>query len=188
MLLEEAPHSRFTIDEFKSLPLEGRRWELVDGVVQKMEIHGARESSVTGSLLYLLGSHVREKKDGIVLGPGCGFQLWPDQETVRVTDVSFTSSERLDPERFRDDFPRTAPDLMVEIFSPFEHFMTVMKRILMFLEAGTEEAWLVDQQGKSVTIFRGDRLPEILHEHDLVGKSGIIPGFQMLVSAVIAED
>ncbi len=44
-----APEGTFTIEEFKRLPLEGRRWELLDGKVVQMEPHNLETSLLTGT-------------------------------------------------------------------------------------------------------------------------------------------
>lgn len=95
MGLSTAPEGTFTIEEFQQLPLEGRRWELLDGAVVQMEMHCARTSLLTGRLLFLIHQHVKEHGLGKTLGPGCGFRLWPGRETVRVTDVSVTHHDRI---------------------------------------------------------------------------------------------
>lgn len=183
-----APEGTFTIEEFKQLPLEGRRWELLDGSVVRMEDHGFRTSLLTGSLLSKIDQHVDETGLGMTLGPGCGFQLWPDSETVRVTDISFTSNERLPPKHLWNDFPRQAPDLIVEIFSPHERFITAMDRIVMFLQAGTCEAWFVDPQGKRVTIYRPDDAPELLYERDTLDGRSVLPGFSIQAANLFSEN
>jgi Uma2 family endonuclease len=177
-----APEGNFSVDEFKRLPLEGRRWELLDGVVVRMEDHGARTSIFTGSLLANLHGHVEKRQSGVILGPGCGFQLWPESETVRVTDISFTKMDRLPPRRLWNDYPRVAPDLIVEIFSPFERVNTVMDRITMFLQAGTREAWFIDSGKHTVSIFPSDKAPILLGESDTLAGRDVLPDFTIRVA------
>ena len=183
-----APEGTFTIEAFKHLPLEGRRWELLDSTVVRMEDHGLRTSALTASLLAKTGRQVKEDEIGMILGPGCGFQLWPRHETVRVTDISFTSTARLPPKRFWNDYPRQAPDLIVEIFSPFERFITAMDHIVMFLQAGTREAWFVDPQRETVMIFRPDDAPELLRKRDTLDGGDLLPGFSIPVAEIFTEE
>jgi Uma2 family endonuclease len=182
MSLCTAPEGIFTIEEFKRLPLEGRRWELLDGKVVRMEDHGLATSALTASLLGELWHYVKVNNSGLILGPGCGFQLWAGSETVRVTDISFTSREKLPPRRLWNDFPRNAPDLIVENFSPFERFITAMDRIVMFLQAGTREAWFVDAIKRMVTIYRPDEAPEILTERETFASNDVLPGLSIQVA------
>jgi Uma2 family endonuclease len=175
------------VDEFKRLTIEGRRWELLGGVVVRMVVNGARTSIFTGSLLANLHGHVEKRNSGVILGPGCGFQLWPGSETVRVTDISFTRADRLPPRHLWNDYPRVAPDLIVEIFSPFEQFNTVMDRIKVFLQAGTREAWLIDPSKRTVNIFRSNEAPALLTESDTLAGGDVLPGFTIRVADLSAH-
>jgi hypothetical protein len=64
------------------LPLEGRRWELLDGAVVRMEMHCARTSVFIGGLLFLIHQHT----DGYVSPGGAwliGFVV-PENKTVML--------------------------------------------------------------------------------------------------------
>src|SRR5215207_1394496 len=108
-----------------------------------MEMQCARFSVFTGHLLFLIHQHVEKHGLGKTLGPGCGFRLWPGHETVRVTDISVTYHDRVPDEREWDDFPRIAPDLTVEVFSPYVRPATVIGWMAMFLQVGTRLIWFV---------------------------------------------
>jgi Uma2 family endonuclease len=188
MALLTAPEGTFTVAEFLRLPLEGRRWELLNGTVVQMEPHAMTTSILTSDILYALDRHVRERDLGVILGPGLGFRLWPEQETVRVTDASFTPRNRI--AEFRaagNDFPWTAPDLIVEVFSPFERLGSVLKRIVMFLQAGTKMAWLIDEATRTTTVFRSDAPPKVLHEADILLGSDVLQDFAIPVAALFAD-
>jgi hypothetical protein len=68
-----APEGTFTIEEFQRLPLEGRRWELLDGAVVQMEPHGMDTSALTASITFAIGRHVRESNLGVVYGEGTSY-------------------------------------------------------------------------------------------------------------------
>jgi Uma2 family endonuclease len=150
--------------------------------------HRLAISALRASLLGEMWQHVKADNSGQILGPGCGFQRWPGSETVRVTDVSFTGNERLPPKRFWNDFPRNAPDLIVENLSPFEWFITAIDRIVMFLQAGTREAWFVDAAKRTVTIYCPDEAPEVLHARNTHDGKVVLPSFNILVADIFAED
>ena len=188
MGLWTAPEGTFTIEEFQRLPLEGRRWELLDGVVVQMEMHGAKTSLLTGSLLVLIHQHVKDRGLGKTLDPGCGFRLWPGHETVRVTDISVTHHDRIPDERAWNDYPRIAPNLTVEVFSPFERPATAIGRIAMFLQAGTRLTWFIDPKSKTVMLFHADIAPIVLKEGDTLDGEDVLPGFSIPVAEIFAED
>jgi len=183
-----APEGTFTIEEFQRLPLEGRRWELLDGAVIQMEMHGARTSLLTGRLLVLIHQHVKEQGFGKTLGPGCGFRLWPDHETVRVTDISVTYHDRIPDKDAWDDYPRVAPDLTVEVFSPFERLATAIGRIAMFLQAGTRLIWFVAPETRTVMLFHPDIAPIMLEAGDTLEGGDVLPGFSVPVTEIFAEN
>jgi Uma2 family endonuclease len=188
VVLWTAPEGTYTIEEFQGLPLEGRRWELLDGAVVQMEMHSARTSLLTGRLLFLIHQHVEEHGLGMTFGPGCGFRLWPGHETVRVTDISVTHHDRIPDKREWDDYPRTAPDLTVEVFSPYERPVTAVGRMAMFLEAGTRLIWFVDPENKTVMLFHPDIAPTMLGEGDTLEGADVLPGFNVQVAEIFAED
>ncbi len=187
MTLWTAPEGTFTIEEFKRLPLEGRRWELLDGKVVQMEPHYFATSLVTGHVLGFVWKHVEVYDLGWVLGPGCGFRLWPGRETVRVTDVSFTRHDRIPDRSERDDFPRNAPDLAVEVLSPAELRASVLDRIAMFLAAGTLRVWLVDPESRLVTVFHTDQGPAVLLVGDTLHGDNVLLGFSISVQEIFID-
>jgi Uma2 family endonuclease len=183
-----APEGTFTIEEFQRLPLEGRRWELLDGVVVQMVPHGMDTSALTASITFAIGRHVRKFNLGVVHGAGCGFRSWPGKETVRVTDASFTRYDRLPTDRSPHDFPHWAPDLTVEVFSPFERMATVIGRVAMFLQAGTRQVWLVNPNSQIVTIFYPEAPLTSLGADDTLDGGDVLPGFSISVAEIFAEN
>ena len=187
MTLWTAPECSFTIEEFKRLPLEGRRWELLDGRVVQMEPHYFAANLVTGHMLGLVWSHVEAYELGWVLGPGCGFRLWPGRETVRVTDVSFTRHDRVPDRKEWGDFPRNAPDLTIEVLSSAELTAPALDRIAMFLAAGTLRVWFVDPETRAVTVFHPDRGPEMLSVGDTLRGDEVLLGFSVPVEEIFSD-
>ena len=179
-----APEGTFTIEEFKRLPLEGRRWELLDGKVVQMEPHGFESSVVTATLLALIGTHVRKSNLGVVLDPGCGYRCWPSDETVRVTDGSFTRHETIPADRDRRDSPHWAPDLIVEVFSPFERAATMLDRVSMFLQAGTQLVWMVDVEKQFITAVSPQAVLWTVRVGDTLDGGDILRGFSVPVAEI----
>jgi len=168
------------------LPLEGRRWELLDGNVVQMEPHGLDASALTASIMVASSRYVREHDLGVVLGAGCEFRSWPGHETVRVTDMSFTRHDRLPAERDRRDYPRWAPDLIVEVLSPFERTVTALDRITMFLRAGTTLVWLANPESRTLMIIQPDVAPMMLKERDTLDGGDVLPEFSVPVAEMFA--
>jgi Uma2 family endonuclease len=153
-----------------------------------MEPHAMETSALTASITFAIGRHVRESDLGVIHGAGCGFRSWPGHETVRVTDMSFTRHDRLPADRNPHDFPRWAPDLTVEVFSPFERMATVIGRAAMFLQAGTRQVWLVYPISQTATIFYPDAPLTNLGADDTLDGGDMLPGFRVPVAEIFAED
>ena len=87
--------NHMTADELASLPDDGNRRELVDGVLHMMSPAGGRHGRIAGRLFLRIGNHVEQGKLGEVFAAETGYLLSQDPDTVRAPDVSFVSSERL---------------------------------------------------------------------------------------------
>ncbi|MDF3040287.1 MAG: hypothetical protein K0Q71_2993, partial [Thermomicrobiales bacterium] len=85
--------ARLTIEEFETLPLEGR-WELIDGELVEMSPAADESSSISATIIYLLAAFVRPRGLGRLYGADGGFVLFPERPTVRVPDVAFVLAER----------------------------------------------------------------------------------------------
>ena len=184
MTLWTAPEGTFTIEEFRRLPLEGRRWELLDGKVVQVEPHALETSAITAVVLGAVVNYVRTSDLGLVLDPGCGYRCWPGHVTVRVTDGSFTRHETIPADRDRRDFPHWAPDLIVEVFSPFERAATMIERVAMFLQAGTQLVWIVDPAHQTVTVFTQRAALWTIGASEMLEGGDVLPGFSVPVAEI----
>jgi hypothetical protein len=99
------------------LPLEGRRWELLDGAVVRMEMHCARTSVFIGGLLFLIHQHT----DGYVSPGGAwliGF-IVPENKTVMLfhPDIAPIMPKQVDTLEGEDVLPGFSVPPVAEIFS-----------------------------------------------------------------------
>ncbi|HBI46125.1 MAG TPA: Uma2 family endonuclease, partial [Planctomycetales bacterium] len=94
---------------------EDKLYELVDGVLVE-KVMGAPESYVAAEIVRELGSFVKKRKLGVVLGADGTLRLMPG--LVRIPDVAYISFERL-PGRMMPTqaIPDLAPDVAVEVLS-----------------------------------------------------------------------
>lgn len=172
-----------TVEAFEALPLEGR-WELIDGEMVEMPGSGGRASGVAVTTAVLLGNHVRETRAGRIFGADAGFVLFPDRPIVRVPDVSFVRAERLPDLDKEPGFLRLAPDLVVEVITPFDRAVEIAAKVEMYREAGVALIWLVDPAVRTVTVIRPGDVPLTLGSGDTLSGSPVLPGFSVLVDAL----
>lgn len=87
-----------TADEFADFMLrpenEGRAFDLVRGKVVEMSRAGELHCLVCSNLAFLLGSYVRQRKQGSVLCNDPGVLLDRDPDTVRGPDVVFFAASK----------------------------------------------------------------------------------------------
>jgi len=111
------------------------RWsELVDGVVIEMSPpggeHGREQAKVTRVLF-------RAEDDGVgyVLGE-IGFVIRRNPDAVRAPDIAFVRKERVPSTGIPKAFWQGAPDLAVEVVSPYDRPGEIQTKIREWIEGG----------------------------------------------------
>ena len=84
-----------TADQLLGMPDDGKRYELVEGVLQMMSPAGGRHGTVAFDLAFSLGQHVKSKGLGSVFAAETGFLISTDPDTVRAPDVAFVRHQRM---------------------------------------------------------------------------------------------
>ena len=140
VIVREGPYTRAELD---ALPDDGRRHELLDGVLVMTPAPGIRHQGIVLTLASLLKSHapractVLIAATDVVLGPGT--VLEPDVVVARRADVT----ER--------DVP-TAPLLAVEVLSPSTGLFDLGRKLELLEQAGCPSYWTVDPAGPELTV------------------------------------
>jgi len=174
-----------TIEEFETLPLEGR-WELIDGEPVEMAPSADESSSIGATIIGLLWSHVRAGRLGRLYGADSGFVLFPNRPTVRVPDAAFVRAERAPHGQARRSFPRLAPDLVVEVLSPSDCTSEVVAKLEMYQEAGVLLIWLVDPEQMTITVIASGKSTKVLQSGDTLDGSDVLPGFSLPVAEIFS--
>jgi Uma2 family endonuclease len=145
-----------TVEEFAALPDDGKKYELVRGVLVERKGHempGAkpRHNLLATLIAYFLLRHVLEGNLGIVVTE-LGCVLAADAATVRFPDVAYLSKSRVaDPDL--DQYIPAAPDLAVEIVSPNDTATEVATKVQEYLQGGTQRVWVVYPELQTVYVL-----------------------------------
>ena len=176
---------QLTAAELASLPEDGNRRELVDGVLHMMSPAGGRHGRIAGRLFLRIGNHVEQRKLGEVFAAETGFLLSRDPDTVRAPDVSFVSYERLGAFADYAGYLPLAPELAAEVVSPSDESSKVEAKAKAWLQAGVRVVLVVDPQTKSIREYRSTSEIRV-YEQGTVDLRDILPEFELDVVELFA--
>jgi Uma2 family endonuclease len=119
-------------------------------------LHSRLQGKIAATLLLQLGGDVFT---GLAIQTSKG---------VRVPDVAW-GSEAYTALHLQDIWASAAPELCIEIISPSNTVQAMQEKILLFLETGATEVWLVEERGKiSYYDLRGE-ISSSQYKVDLTG-------------------
>lgn len=183
-----APKKTYTIADLWELSHStGKRYELVKGELRELTPTGWQHGVVTANMTRLLAEHVLQNRLGIVLGAETGCVLKADEPaTVRAADVAFVSWKRLSSAEVPKGYSSVVPDLVVEVLSPSDSFLSVMETVQDWLGAGARAVWVVDPSERRISIHKPDSAVQFLAEADTLEDEQVLPGSACKVSDVFA--
>ena len=170
-----------TIDEMYHMPRDGQKYELIGGEV-KVSPAGMNHELIGGELYFLLRLYLQKHKIGRLFTSSVGFLL-PNGDLVSP-DVSFVRTERLPDGKVPDTFGNMAPDLAVEIVSPFDRLTEVEDKAELYLSNGTLLVWVITPRTRRATVYRSGQQSRVLQPTDALDGEDVLPGFSCIVNAL----
>ncbi len=177
----EAQTKPITSEAFLAFTLlpenEGRRFELIDGeIVEKMptQLH-ALIANLLNAVFYMyfqrnpIGWAFSELR--INLSNDDLNDTIPDISVVLKAGREFSPNEAL----------TFMPDLAIEIKSPTDSLIKMLKKANYYLENGSKVVWLVDTQRQKVEVYTVDDT-EILDSNSTLDGGDLLPDFKLPVS------
>ena len=169
-----------TIDDFERLPAEiAENHELVDGELVDVSGNTPRHNRLRDRFVLLLAPLVRQKHLGEIIAE----QEYDFLGNAHGPDVSFFGAAKqalVDPNK---RVQRFVPDLAIEIASLSETYAGLIKKKDRYLQAGTQEVWLIAPDTPEVAVYPGNR---ILRGSDLLATK-LIPGFSISIDELFSE-
>ena len=175
----------WTYDDLLALPDDGRRWEIIEGVLYEMSgaswIH---QMLVAGLLRFWFG--IADSVGATVVGspvdvffPGAS-PVQPDILLLLPSNPATVSKRGLE----------GAPDLVVEILSPSTRGHDALTKRALYARAGVREYWLVDPDTRAIDVlaFDGENYHTAQHatDHD-VARSHLLPELSIPLAEVFAQ-
>jgi len=178
-----------TVDMLLTLPDDGYRYEVVEGVLVRMAGSGFDATTLALELAAELRNYVRPRRLGRLTGAD-GVYKFPGAETGLLPDVGFVEASKvaLIPDRTRP-IP-FAPDLAVEVASPDQKPDDMAAKARTYLDGGTRLVWIVWPEREGIDVWRAGRSvgpAAVLTVDDMLDGEAVIPGFVYPVADVFAD-
>jgi Uma2 family endonuclease len=175
----------YTADEFEQFAEadSDRLLELIDGeIYEKMPTE--EQGLVAGNIYSPMWNFVKPRKLGRV-GIEVRHRRPEDQRYSLLSDLSFTSAERLLPVVEKGSVPQM-PDLVVEIKSPDDTCKDLRVEADYYLANGSRLVWLVYPQRKAVEVCTRDSDGNVHRRTvtDVLDGGDVLPGFTLPLSEV----
>lgn len=176
-----------TVADLDACPDDGNRYELIEGELFVSRAPALPHQLVLQNLLLDFGNYLKANPLGtLVPGPGAVFSNYD----AVIPDIVFIRRDRW--EKVTSEQRVTgAPDLVVEILSPGteNHRRDLEVKRRLYAKYGVAEYWIVDNEARSVTIFRleNQRLEHTttLRDDDVL-TSPTLPGFELSVRNIFS--
>ncbi len=146
-----------TVDDLLTLPDDGWRYEVVEGVLVRMAGSGNVATIIAGLILTSLNVFVRPRRMGRVTGAD-GVYRFPGAETGLLPDVGFYSAALFPRVHDMDKPVPFAPELAVEVASPAQTAGDMAAKVARYLDGGTRLVWVVWPHAQTVDVWRGGDL------------------------------
>ena len=157
---EVVPHKGdMTVDDLLSLPDDGWRYEVIEGVLVRMAGSGAWATTIGRRLAARLGDYVDEHDLGLVTGADGVFKF-PGAESGVLPDVGYLTAAQADRIAQPNKPIPFTPDLAAEVVSPSQDAIGMAARARLYLRAGAKLVWVLWPERGEVDVWRpGDLRP-----------------------------
>ena len=169
---------KLTYEQFRQLPEDGKRYELIRGEVHVTPAPTTRHQWVVHNLDLSLGPHVERTRLGQVLTAPLDVRL--SEETALQPDLIFVSNAKAG--IILEVYIAGAPDLVVEVLSPSTPAHDRATKLPIYAKAGVPEVWLIDPQAKTVEVLKLEGrkyLVDSILAKDQALNSELFPGWEL---------
>lgn len=169
------PQGQWTYEDYCRLPEDGWIYEIIEGELLMSPAPLTRHQQVKLNLSALLWLHNQQHNVGEILDAPLDVIL-PGQTSSVQPDIIFVLRDRL--HIIEEKNVQGAPDLAVEILSPWNWNVDRQKKFKLYAKAGVTEYWIIDPEQRTIELYE-------LHgsTYRLLGKHGV---GEMVRSKVVA--
>jgi Uma2 family endonuclease len=103
-------------------------------------------------------------------------------------DISFIAKSRLDVTAAeKEKYLRGAPDLVVEVLSPWDRSARLQEKLPDYFSSGARLIWVLDPAEKTVLVYRTPEPDRLLRVTDTLDGEDVLPGFRLPLAELFAE-
>ena len=184
-----SPDARLTLEDFMSLPDDGKRHEIIDGEHFVTASPNTRHQRLVQRLHLALGEHLRrhpEQGEAFV----APFDVILSFHDVVEPDLLLIAGDQTD--ILTEKNVQGPPALVVEVLSEGTRKRDEQTKRRLFERAGVREYWLIDPELDLIKVFRkagAGRLPrvaELTLEARETLTTPLLPGFAVRLDALFA--
>ena len=143
------PQGSWTYDDYAALPDDGRRYEIVKGVLVMTPAPSPEHQDIVGEIFSALRTHIKLAGLGRVFTGPIDVDLGP--KNVYQPDLVVVLNTHLD--RVAEKKIIGAPDLVVEVASPSTAAYDRLTKYEKYAHAGIIEYWIVKPKSRSVEVL-----------------------------------
>jgi Uma2 family endonuclease len=177
---------KWTYADYKDWDLGPReRYELIDGVAYAMSAPNTEHQTISMTLSVEFYNFLKGKKCQVLAAP-FDVRLFYEEDESDDTVVQPDLLVVCDPGKLGKEGCRGAPDLVVEILSPSNTVLEMLRKIRVYQDAGVRECWVIDPAKKAVLIYflsEGRYRTRELGPRDTAA-SGALPGLEIPLALV----
>ena len=144
--------------------------------------------SITGARNQRIGAQLLQWADvdgrGVACDSSTGFRL--ANGARRSPDASWVVNERVDelPPENQEGFWKLCPEFVIELRSHSDRLKSLREKMVEWIGNGAQLGWLIDQENRTVEVYRPAKEPEVLANPTEVKGEGPVEGFVLHMEAV----
>jgi len=164
---------------------DGSRYELYRGELVPMTPVSLQHGRVVIRFGRVLDEFVQRNGLGAVCTE-VGFHLFQEPDTTWAPDIAFIAQSRVPQGSAAEKFVDFAPDLAVEVLSPWDTVTETTRKVETDLTAGVPLVWVVDPGTQRVTVYRSLQAVKVLTPDQELDGGDVLQGFRLKVSEIFA--
>jgi Uma2 family endonuclease len=179
--MASVPQTELTWTALQAWPEDGKRYELIDGVLHVSPSPNTRHQRVVMLIATELVLWTREHGGQVLAGP---YDVYVHEREYVEPDVLYVHADRVT--LFEERRLPAPPDLVVEVTSPGNRRVDLRAKRDLYARFGVPEYWVVDLQEERVLVHRQGALDAPVERRRGEDLDCVrAPGFTLAVSTVL---